>query len=489
MPTTLSPAIKRKVSTQHAGTAAGLFRRIPAIDQLLLAPEFRDSSDKFPHEAIVEELRREVQALRTRIRAGGLAEPGLTSALAEIPARVVTTLERRFSPSLCKVINATGVMLHTNLGRAPLSSTILERLQEVACGYSNLEFDLKKNERGRRDVHAEHLLRFLLRCEAALVVNNCAAAVLLTLNSLAEGGEVIVSRGELVEIGGSFRIPEIMGKSGAVLREVGTTNRTRASDYTRAINAKTRLILRVHRSNFKVMGFSEQPPLADLARLAHRNHLPLVEDLGSGCLIDLSPAGIPGEPTVAASLKAGVDIITFSGDKLLGGPQAGLLVGRKKLLALLRVNPLYRALRVDKLTLAALESTLLPYLRHQERTQVPTLKMIFEPREQIEKRAKRLIQQVEGEMKPGGSVVLHLIPGTSVIGGGSTPGQEIPTTLISVASSQHSARAIEAHLRGGRIPILARVEGNRALLDLRTVGVSEEEEIVQSLKSLGQTAG
>lgn len=486
MPITLSPSIKKRTSTRSAGTAASLLRRIPAIDQLLLAPELRDHSHRFPHEAVVEELRREVQTLRNRIRAGRLPEPDFTPALAEISPRVLSTLERRFSPSLRRVINATGVVLHTNLGRSPLSPAALERIREVASGYSNLEFDLERNTRGNRDVHAERLLTVLLRCEAGLVVNNCAAAVLLVLNSLAEGGEVIVSRGELVEIGGSFRIPEIMGKSGAVLREVGTTNRTRVSDYTRAINAQTRVILRVHRSNFKMVGFSEQPPLEELVRLAHRRRLLLVEDLGSGCLVDLSGTGITGEPTVADSLKAGVDVITFSGDKLLGGPQAGILVGRKKILAQLRTNPLYRALRVDKLTMAALEATILPYLRHEERTQVPTVMMIFESQDHIETRAKQLIQRVEESAKPQGSLTLRVLPGTSVIGGGSTPGQEIHTLLIAITGTRHSARAVESHLRRWRIPILARVEGNQALLDLRTVSAGEEEEIARALVGLAK---
>ncbi|MBZ5535662.1 MAG: L-seryl-tRNA(Sec) selenium transferase [Acidobacteriia bacterium] len=486
MPITLSPAIKKKTSTQSAGTAATLLRRIPSIDQLLLTAELQRSLSSFPHEAVVDELRHAVQTLRNQTLTGRLSDPVFTQALAEIPDKVHTILGRRFAPSLGKVINATGVVLHTNLGRAPLSRAILERIREVAAGYSNLEFDLAKNTRGNRDVHAERLLTSLLRCQAALVVNNCAAAVLLTLNSLAEGGEVLVSRGELVEIGGSFRIPEIMAKSGAVLREVGTTNRTRVSDYARAINAQTRLILRVHRSNFKMVGFSEQPSLEELVRLAHRKHLPLVEDLGSGCVVDLSPTGITGEPTVAASLKAGVDVITFSGDKLLGGPQAGILLGRKKILAQLRTNPLYRAFRVDKLTVAALEATILSYLRHEERTQVPALKMIFETRDQIESRAKRLVQRVDEETKPGGMLLLQLIPGNSVIGGGSTPGQEISTMLISIGSTRDSARAIEARLRGSPIPILARVEGNRVLVDLRTVDVSEEEEIVRALVSLGK---
>lgn len=463
-----------------------LFRKIPSVDLLLSASSFQELTKQYPREAVVTALRSDLQALRHRVRNRRLPESEFEHTLEAVPARVRAALKSRFSPSLRRVINATGVVLHTNLGRAPLSPAVFDRTREAGSGYSNLEFDLAKNERGKRDVHAEHFLKNLLRCEAALVVNNCAAAVLLALNSLAEGGEVIVSRGELVEIGGSFRVPDIMRKSGAVLREVGTTNRTRLSDYQRAINARTKLILQVHRSNFKIVGFSEQPALEELARLAHKKRLPILEDLGSGCLVDLREAGICGEPTVQQSLKAGVDVITFSGDKLLGGPQAGLIAGRRKYLHLLRTNPLYRALRVDKLTLGALEATLHSYLRQDERNSIPALKMIFESPEHIEARAQQLMEQVRQQSGENSQLEFEIKKGVSVIGGGSTPGQEIATVLIVLNSPAHSARSIESVLRNQSVPILARIEGNKVLLDLRTVFEGDEENIVRALIDLSR---
>ena len=485
----MPPRPKTSSSSEKRGKQApgALLRAIPAVDRLLLNPSIVQLTARFPREVVVDALRARLNALRRRVRAGKIESTEFDSELESLPSAVGASLESRFSPSLRKVINATGVILHTNLGRAPLPEILFERMREVAAGYSNLEFDLESNARGRRDVHAERLLRDLLRCEAALVVNNNAAAVLLALNTLAEGGEVIVSRGELVEIGGSFRVPEIMRKSGAMLREVGTTNRTRLSDYARAINKSTRLILRVHRSNFRVVGFTEQPPLQELARLAHRHRVPLLEDLGSGCLVDLKAAGISGEPTVAASLKAGVDVVTFSGDKLLGGPQAGLLVGRKKFLAAIRTNPLYRALRVDKLTLAALETLLLLYLRKEEKQSIPALQMIFAPAGEIRARAETLIGKIRQTLPTGSSLLLDIVEGQSVIGGGSTPGEAIPTFLVSVRVLTRSASAVEKHLRHQPVPILVRVENNQVLMDLRTVLAEEEGKIVQALVGLADS--
>lgn len=440
---------------------------------------------EYPRRRVVAALRGQLFSLRNQVRAGRWALDEFQQRLHEVPRQVREGLQVQLAPSLRRVINATGVVLHTNLGRAPLSPAAIDRMREVASGYSNLEFDLSTNVRGRRDVHAQHFLKQLLQVDVALVVNNCAAAVLLALNSLAEGGEVIVSRGELVEIGGSFRVPDIMRKSGAQLHEVGTTNRTRLSDYVCAIRPQTKLILRVHRSNFRMVGFAEQPPLEELARLAHKNHLPLMEDLGSGCLVDLSSLGIRGEPTVASSLKAGVDVITFSGDKLLGGPQAGILIGKKKYFPAIQTNPLYRALRVDKLTLAALEATLNAYLHENERNSIPSLSMIFEPLERVESRAREWISRANRELGENLSLSMETKKGVSVIGGGSTPGQEIPTCLIALHSKIYSARALESCLRHHEIPILARVEGDRVLLDLRTVRKDEEEEIIRAIGSLG----
>ncbi len=476
----ISPSTKDR----EKGVAAQLLRMLPAVDQLLLSTPFQSLMELYPREAVVDIVRSQLADLRRHARAGKFDALHLQQALDSFPSAVQVELEKRFSFSLKKVINATGVILHTNLGRAPLSDAVWMRLREVAAGYSNLEFDLEKNERGRRDIHVERLFKLLVPVESVLVVNNNAGAVLLALNSLAEGGEVIVSRGELVEIGESFRVPEIMRKSQAVLREIGATNRTRLDDYARALNKNTRLILRVHRSNFRVVGFTEQPPLDSLVRLGHRKRLPMMEDLGSGCLVDLSPLGISEEPTVAQSIRAGVDVVTFSGDKLLGGPQAGIILGRKKYLSLMRSNPLYRALRVDKLTLAALEVTLLDYLRKEEKESLPVLRMVFAPAGEIRARAEALIDKVRQLLPQHTSTRLEIVEGRSVIGGGSAPGEAIPTFLISLSVESRSANAVEKQLRNQAVPILARVENNQAVLDLRTVLPEEEAPIVDALTKL-----
>ena len=358
-------------------------------------------------------------------------------------AAVERQLRENLGYSLRSVINATGVILHTNLGRAPLSESALEHIRETAGAYSNLEFDLDSGDRGKRDVHVDRLFRKLLSESAELrsgragtpvapqaeistiVVNNNAAAVLLALNTLAEGGEVIVSRGELVEIGGSFRIPDVMGKSGAILREVGTTNRTRIADYERAINERTKLLLRVHRSNFEITGFTEQPSVAELVALAHKHKLPLMEDLGSGSLFDLRSVGVNDEPGVLDSLRAGVHVVTYSGDKLLGGPQAGLISGREDLVKKMRGNSLFRALRVDKLTYAALEATLLAYVK-RDYAGIPILRMMGLSKAEIAGRAEALIAKL------GKSVKAELVDGESLLGGGSAPSAVLPTILIAL---------------------------------------------------------
>jgi L-seryl-tRNA(Ser) seleniumtransferase len=382
------------------------------------------------------------------------------------------------------VINATGVILHTNLGRAPLAATALQHIRETAGTYSNLELDLASGERGKRDVHVDRLFRRLLpdgqsQDVSTLAVNNNAAAVLLTLNTLAEGGEVIVSRGELVEIGGSFRIPEVMAKSQAVLREVGTTNRTRISDYENAINEKTRLLLRVHRSNFAITGFTEQPSIVELAVLARKRNLPLVEDLGSGALVDLSLFGIGGEPGVAASLRAGVDVVTYSGDKLLGGPQAGLLSGRADLIARMRANSLFRALRVDKLTYAALEAVLLAYVKH-DYDALPALRMMRMTKQGIGRRADTVAKKVGS-----GRLSVEVVDGESIIGGGAAPTAVLPTRLLAVTCEGRRADELAAQLRSATPPVVARVEEGRVLLDLRTVFDHQDEPLTTALRMIG----
>ncbi len=382
-------------------------------------------------------------------------------------------------PSLMPVINATGVILHTNMGRAPLAPEALAQIAKVAEGYSNLEYDLARGERGERDIHTDYIFTQLIGCERSLVVNNNAAAVLLALNTFAEGSEVIVSRGELIEIGGSFRIPDVCVKSGAILREVGTTNHTRASDYAAAINERTRVLLRVHPSNFRIVGFTEKAALEELAEIARKHNLVLIEDLGSGAIMDLTSFGASGELPAGTSLKAGADVVTFSGDKLLGGPQAGVLVGKSQLLQRIRKNPLFRALRVDKLTIAALEATASLYLQGRWDS-IPALRMMRISKQAIASRAERLVNLI-CEF-PGISAVVR--DGESVIGGGSTPGQTLPTAVIAVRHESHSAARLDTMLRTRKPGIVGRVENDEYLLDLRTVADHQDEELARAMESI-----
>jgi len=466
-----------------APAKSGLYRKLPSVDELLRAPELAELAGREGRAAVTGAARAALARLRQEIASGRLDAGEVETAVAGLPAAVERRLRQSFEFSLRPLINATGVILHTNLGRAPLSADALRRIAEVSGGYSNLEFDLARGERGKRDVHVERLFERLLAAEGApnsatVVVNNNAAAVLLALNSLAEGGEVVVSRGELVEIGGSFRIPDVMAKSGAVLREVGTTNRTRLADYLRAINPKTKLLLRVHRSNFQIVGFTEQPRLEDLVKLARKHRLPVMEDLGSGALFDLRSVGVENEPGVAASLRAGVDVVTYSGDKLLGGPQAGMLSGKPAQIARIRQNPLFRALRVSKLTYAALEATLLAYLR-QDHDSIPALRMMRTSVNEISIRASALVETLQAT-----SLRTEMIAGESVIGGGSTPGAVLPTVLVAVAAKGLSAGQLAARLRAGEPPVIARVEEGRVLLDLRTVFPEEDAAVAAALAAL-----
>jgi L-seryl-tRNA(Ser) seleniumtransferase len=440
--------------------------------------------------AVVEACRQALENLRRSIpRAGGENELRLT--LAALPRALAEELKASSRFSLRRVINATGVILHTNLGRAPLGEAALQHALEVAAGYCNLEFDLESGERGQRDAHVDRLFAALFTEDSAAaptgavapataVVNNNAAAVMLALNTLAEGGEVIVSRGELVEIGGSFRIPEIMAKSGATLREVGTTNRTRIDDYQSAIGERTKLLLRVHRSNFKIIGFTEQPSLAELVELGRSRRIPVMEDLGSGAFISLEPMGISGEPTVHFSLHAGVDIVTYSGDKLLGGPQAGILSGRPAVIAQVRANPLFRALRVDKLIYSILESTLLTYVRQQYEA-IPAVRFMRIAREELLRRAEALAARVR-ESCP--QLQLEAVPCSSLVGGGAAPGWGLPSYGVAVTAKTIGADELLSLLRGNDPPIVARIEDGRVLLDLRTVFPAEEAEIVTALQRI-----
>jgi L-seryl-tRNA(Ser) seleniumtransferase len=404
----------------------------------------------------------------------GVVEP------AEIERRTVEAVESELRPSLEPVINASGVILHTNLGRAPLSLEVVEEFRRVATGYTNLEYDVAAGARGKRDVHCARLLRRLTGAEAVVVVNNCAAAVLVTLAALARGGEVIVSRGELIEIGDGFRIPEIMEQSGALLREVGTTNRTRIADYENAINEKTRVLLRVHPSNFTVSGFTEKPQVAELIALGEQRGLPVVEDLGSGCLVDLSGVGV-SEPTVRESVAAGFSLVLYSGDKLLGGPQAGIIAGRKELVAKVRRHPLFRALRVDKLTIAALQVTLRAYLR-ADWNGIPSQRMIRTALEEISARTKHLVEALTARV-PRAEADFEVVDGTSLVGGGSTPAQSLPTRVLRIRSQRYSAAQLEARLRAGRAgtPVIARIEEDLLTVDLRTVFPGQEGALADAL--------
>lgn len=461
--------------TSSERASATLLRQIPAVDELLNRAALRSLETRVGRRLLVDATRRVLQSLRGRISSGSL----LSVSIDLLEREIIAATDAAAEFSLRPVINATGVILHTNLGRAPLAREAVEHLVEAATRYSNLEYDLERGERGHRDTHTDRLFAQLLGAERTLLVNNNAAAVFLALNTLAEGGEVIVSRGELIEIGGSFRIPDICAKSGAVLREVGTTNRTRLADYAAAINERTRVLMRVHPSNFRIVGFTERPELEELVELGRQHRLPVLEDLGSGCLVDLTPFGIQDEPPAGPSLKAGADVVTFSGDKLLGGPQAGILVGKREPLERSRKNPLFRALRVDKLTIAALEATIAVYLRGSTKA-VPAMRMIEMKLEEIAPRATRLAGRISARL--GFSTEVR--DGESVVGGGSTPGQALPTKLVAVTHARHSAEEIEGLLRRNSPPIISRVERDQLLLDLRTVFEDQDEEIARAFEGL-----
>ena len=466
-------------ATADSAAREKLLRQIPSVDELLARPGLARLVERAGRLLVLEVARQILAALRTEItRDAGSAAAAL--APEALDARIVQEVESALSFSLQPVINATGVILHTNLGRAPLLPAAIERLRETATQYSNLEYDLRAGARGRRDVHTARRLARVVSAEAALVVNNNAAAVFLVLNALARGGEVIVSRGELIEIGDAFRIPDIMSESGAVLREVGTTNRTRLADYERAITERTRLLLRVHPSNFRIVGFTERPSLEELVELGRRTGLPVFEDLGSGCLVDLSAFGIT-EPVAGKSLEAGASVISFSGDKLLGGPQAGIIAGKQDLIERIRRSPLFRALRVDKLTIAALEATLNAVLRGAW-DEIPALRMIRLPAAELERRAKSFAERLRAQV-PTGEVEIDLRAGESVIGGGSTPAQHLPATLVTIASVRASAAELERRLRlpAAGLAVLARVEEDRLVLDLRTVFPEQETALLSAL--------
>jgi len=456
-------------------------RSLPSVDALLERVQGDAALKGIPRARIVQAVREVLAGERGRLLEGraGAVTPLDADALAR---RVVVELSRAGAFSLAPIINATGVVLHTNLGRALLSPLALERLRRVGSAYSNLELDLKTKERGSRYVHVDGLLKRLTGAPASLVVNNNAAAVLLALESLARGKEVIVSRGELIEIGGEFRIPDIMRRSGAILREVGTTNRTHLRDYADAIGPETALLLKVHTSNYRILGFTAQVPTRELVELGRSRGIPVMEDLGSGCFVDLRPYGFPYEPTVQEAVAAGLDLVSFSGDKLLGGPQAGIVVGKAELVERLKKNPLNRALRIDKLTLAGLEATLYAYEAGNALETVPTLSMLTERLAAVRRRARRLLRRLSPSVVT--ALGATLVEGRAQVGGGSLPLVELPTVALAIGTTERSAHALDQALREGEPPVIGRIADDRLLLDSRTVLNSDIPALAEALSRL-----
>jgi len=446
---------------------------LPSVDEILKSPEGAAWLVSFPRSVVLQAVREAIAGARQKIRDG--AKPNASSA--ELFSTIEGRIHKLSSYSLQPVINATGIVLHTNLGRAVLSERATENVISVSRGYSNLEYDLEAGKRGKRHVHTARILHQLIGAEDALIVNNNAAAVFLSLNTLAKDREVIVSRGELVEIGGSFRVPDVMAASGAMLREVGTTNKTHLHDYQAAVCERTGLILKVHQSNYKVIGFTEDVPIGELVRLGKEHDVPVMYDLGSGNLIDLKPYGIHSEPSVQEILRSGVDLITFSGDKLLGGPQGGVIVGRQDLIEKIRKNPLARAVRVDKMTIAAFEATLMEYLDPAlALKRIPVLDMLFQPVELIRARARKLAARLR---KQGAAAGITVVRDVSKAGGGSLPDASFDTFAVSVVPSQITVNDLEKHLRSGPRPVIARIREDALLLDARTIRDSEIQHLVE----------
>lgn len=459
-------------------------REIPSVDEILKNPVCEKWLKAHPRPLVLKAIRDVLQKKREDILKGGPEPISGSLSTDTILLDIEKTLKEISGFSLKPLINATGIIIHTNLGRSILSQRSIRNMERIGRRYSNLEYDIEEGERGKRYTHLEEILKTLTGTEASLVVNNNAAAVLIVLNTLAEGREVVVSRGELIEIGGSFRIPEVMERSGAILREVGTTNKTHLRDYEKAINEKTALLLKVHPSNYRVLGFTEEVSLQDMVILGQKNGIPVMNDLGSGCLIDLKKYGIYGEPTVKEILKSGVDIVTFSGDKLLGGPQAGIILGKKAYIDRIRRNPLARAVRIDKLTLSAMEATLREYLDEEKALkEIPTLRMLTQPLEDIKRRARkieRLLKTVNNS-----KFTIKVEKDSSHAGGGSLPLVNLPTfvvTLSPVQGSRFTVNELEMKLRLGENPVISRIKDDSLLLDARTIQDDEIKELVESVK-------
>ncbi|GAX89975.1 L-seryl-tRNA(Sec) selenium transferase [Effusibacillus lacus] len=462
-----------------------LLRKLPAVHRLLDLPACQHLMETYSRDWVSEAAAHSVSAVRKEILSGTRSNEVTEEQLLQ---QIEQYLRNRFQPNFRRVINATGVVLHTNLGRAPLAESALEAINRTALGYSNLELNLATGERGSRYDHVEELICRLTGAESALVVNNNAAAVLLVLREMAKGRKVIVSRGQLVEIGGSFRVSEVMKESGAQLVEVGTTNKTHERDYENAIDENTAMIMRAHTSNFRIVGFTYQPELSDLVSLAHQHGIPVYEDLGSGSLIDLRKFGIGDEPTVDASIKAGVDIVSFSGDKLLGGTQAGIIAGRAEYIKKIKKNQLTRALRVDKLTLAALEATLLLYLDEERALrEIPTLYLLTRKREELYREAQKLAGGLREVFQE--KAVVEVVEGMSQVGGGSLPDEDLATYLVAVKTTPFSLNALEHALRHVDLPVMTTIRKEALLFDVRTIFPREIDECINSVREACKRLG
>jgi L-seryl-tRNA(Ser) seleniumtransferase len=472
-----------RLTTMANSKVKEMLRSLPAVDELLRQKTIKEAAEDHPRTLVVGAIRNVVERMREAI----LADDGTIDAQrldrANLVNEIREELEHMAAFTLKRVVNATGIIVHTNLGRSLLCHDASDRLQLIGSGYSNLEYELQAGIRGSRHVHAEAILCEITGAEGALVVNNNAAAVLLALNTLAQGMEVVVSRGQLVEIGGSFRIPDIMARSGARLKEVGTTNRTHLHDYEAAIGPETALLLDVHASNYQIIGFTAEVDLEELVALGEKHRLPVMQDLGSGCFVDVSRFGLKGEPLVQDAVRTGVDLVTFSGDKLLGGPQAGIILGNRALIAQLRRNPLTRALRVDKLTLASLEATLRLYRDEEVAIRaIPTLRMIATDLEALEVQAHDLLEKLNANISS--RIKVEIVAGSSMVGGGALPVQTLPTKLVAFRSEEFSAARLETHFREHEPPIIGRVEYELFLLDVRTLQPGDAEFIVAAAANL-----
>jgi L-seryl-tRNA(Ser) seleniumtransferase len=454
-----------------------LLSTLPSVDEFLKGEQGTEWLKHYPRKYVLLAIREAIDSRRKNILDGKTVD--LSGEI--MAADIESILEKLSSYSLRPLINATGVVIHTNLGRSVLSERALKNIRKVSESYSNLEYDIDEGRRGKRYVHVKRILREVTGAEDALVVNNNAAAVLLCLNTFAKGKEVILSRGELVEIGGSFRIPDVMAASGAILREVGTTNKTHRYDYERAINENTALIVKIHRSNFRIVGFTDEVDIEELVNLGKKHTIPVMFDLGSGSLIDMRPYGIHIEPSVQEVVKTGVDLTTFSGDKLLGGPQGGVIVGKKEHIERIQKNPITRAVRIDKLTLAGFEATLSEYIdEEQVIQQIPTLRMLLQKPEEIKKRAKTIAERLKREVK---NADIRVIADTSRAGGGALPEIDLPTYAIAVQSAALSVNEFEERLRKGNPSIIARIKDDKLILDARTIMKKDFDSLTKGIKT------